>query len=262
MSIDTLIFYSLILFIGIHYLLRRVILYALHYIVFVLYCIVYQSQWKLNFYVFILPCTNKGESESGKSVVNQDIATRTRTRAHAPRTRTRVQFCFHFVSDSDSDSDSESEIVTRDSTSSKRIVPYCAVYSDIRYILLPYMLSYILQMLNMCTTRFMTRKRFFFLLGLADSDSDSDLNVMTRTRTHRWWLGHRTRIWQPGLGHSTVDRRVKKQIRDWSKPVHISYPTPTLQLNFNVQTTCALTNLNGLLLTTVACRNGIHSRLV
>ena len=67
------------------------------------------------------------------------------------------------------------------------------------------------QMLNMWTTRFVTRTRFLFYsdsrtrtlrwwlgLGLGlwgdDSDSDLDSEVMTRTRT---------RIWQPGLGHST-----------------------------------------------------------
>ena len=59
----------------------------------------------------------------------------TRTRVHFTRTRTRVQF-FHF----DSDSDSDSEIVTRDSGPSharvEAVAAGCAVYSDIRYILL------------------------------------------------------------------------------------------------------------------------------
>ena len=64
-------------------------------------------------------------------------------------------------------------------------VPYCAVYSDIRYIF------HVLedkQMLNMWTTRFVTRTRIFLGLGLGlglrgdDSDSDSDLTTWTRTQ--------------------------------------------------------------------------------
>ena len=129
-------------------------------------------------------------------------------------TRTRVHF-FHF--DSDSDSDSDSEIVTRDSgPSHARVqavaaVPCCAVYSDIRYILL---FVFMFWKINKC-----------WICGLLDSwlglefffNSDS----RTRTRTLRWWLGlglglwgddsdsdsevmTRTRIWQPGLGHSTA----------------------------------------------------------
>ena len=43
-------------------------------------------------------------------------------------------------------------------------------------------------MLNMWTTRFVTRTRFFFGLGLADSDSDSgDSDLTTWTRTQHWY---------------------------------------------------------------------------
>ena len=103
------------------------------------------------------------------------------TRVHFTRTRTLVQFFFLTLTLTRTRT-IDSEIVTRDSgPSHARVqavaaVPCCAVYSDIRYILL---------LLVIYWNKW---------LVLADSDSDSDFEVMTRTRT---------RIWQPGLGHST-----------------------------------------------------------
>ena len=119
---------------------------------------------------------------------------------------TSLTFLFHF------DLDSDSEIVTRDSgPSHARVqavaaVPCCAVYSDIWYILLcVFMFWKINKVLNMWTTRFVTRTRKKNLtrsrgLGLWGDDSDSDFEVMTRTRTwtQRWWLGL-------GLGFDNLD---------------------------------------------------------
>ena len=93
------------------------------------------------------------------------------------RTRTLVHFFFHF----DFDSDSDSEIVTRDSgPSHTRVqavaaVPCCAVYSDIQHFVVCFHALEDKQMLNMWTTRNVTRTRIFF-------DSDS------RTRTWTWTL--------------------------------------------------------------------------
>ena len=118
----------------------------------------------------------------------------TRTRVHFTRTRTRGQFFFfHF--------DSDSEIVTRDSGPSHAqvqavaAVPCCAVCSDIRYILLFIFMSWkIDKMLNMRTTRFVTRTLIFVLtrtlrwwlgLGLGLWGDDSDLTTWTRTQ-HCW----------------------------------------------------------------------------
>ena len=158
-------------------------------------------------------CTNhaKTHREVYQCCVTR-VGTRTRVRTQVHFTRTRVQFFFHF------DSDSDSEIVTRDSSPSHArvqavaAVPCCAVYSDIWYILLfVFMFWKMKKVLNMWTTRFVTRTRISFLtrtrtlrwwlglgLGLWGDDSDR-----TRTRTQRWWLGLGLGLWQPGLGHST-----------------------------------------------------------
>ena len=94
---------------------------------------------------------------------------------------------FHFDSDSDSDSCSSGPSHAR--VQAVAAVPCCAVYSDIRYILL---FVFMFWKINKCWICGLLDS----WLGLADSDSDSDSDVMTRTR-----------IWQPGLGHSTVRER-------------------------------------------------------
>ena len=87
-------------------------------------------------------------------------------------------------------------------SNSGRAVLRCLLWHSIHFVVCFHVLED-KQMLNMWTTRFVTRTRFFFYtrtrglglgLGGDDSDSDSDSEEMTRTRT---------RIWQPGLGHST-----------------------------------------------------------
>ena len=139
----------------------------------------------------------KGKVYSLNNCVNQCCATRvgTRTRVltqvHFTRTRSRVQFFSLWLGLGLKNWDSGPSHAQVQAVAA---VPCCAVYSDIRYILL---------FVYMWTTRFVTRTRNSFLtrtrtlrwwlgLGLWGDDSDSDSEVMT-------W----TRIWQPGLGHST-----------------------------------------------------------
>ena len=129
------------------------------------------------------------------------------TRVHVTRTRTRVQ-CFSLwlglgLRNRDSDpSHARVQAVAA--------VLCCAVYSDIRYILL---FVFMFWKINKC-----------WICGLLDSwvtnrDSDSIFFFDSDSPTRRWWLGlrlwgddsdsemmTRTRIWQPGLGHSTAIR--------------------------------------------------------
>ena len=97
-------------------------------------------------------------------------------------------------------------------SSSGRAVLRCLLWHSIHFVVCFHVLGDNF-FLNMWTTSFMTRTRNLFLtrtlrwccccclgllatsqigLGLWGDDSDSDSEVMTRTR-----------IWQPGLGHST-----------------------------------------------------------
>ena len=134
---------------------------------------------------------------------DSSIGTRTRvwTQVHFIRTRNRVQFSSLWLR-------LGLGLRNRDSgPSHARVqavvaVPCCAVYSDIRYILLFVFMFWKINkiMLNMWIIRFVTRTRIFFWcgLGLWGDDSDSDFEVMTRTRTQRWWLGL-------GLGFDNLD---------------------------------------------------------
>ena len=79
----------------------------------------------------------------------------------------------------------------------------CAVYSDIRYILLFVFMFWKINKCWICglLDSWLGLENFFWLgLGLWGENSDSDFEVMTRTR-----------IWQPGLGHSTVKQRAHCQ---------------------------------------------------
>ena len=126
---------------------------------------------------------------------------------------------FHF------DSDSDSEIVTRDSgPSHARVqavaaVPCCAVYSDIRRIhfVVCFHVLEDKQMLNMWTTRFVTRTRIFFFtwtrgLGLGPGLWGDD-RTRTRTRTLRWWL-------RLGLRLSGDDSDSDSDLTTWTRTQH------------------------------------------
>ena len=114
----------------------------------------------------------------------------------------RVQFFFHF------DSDLDSEIVTHDSGSSHARVQAvtavpccnCLLWHSMHFVVCFHVLED-KQMLNMWTTRFVTRTRNVFYtrtlrwwlgLGLGlrgdDSDSDSDLTTWTRTQHCSLWF--------------------------------------------------------------------------
>ena len=126
----------------------------------------------------------------------------TRTQVHFTRTRTRVQFCSLWLR-------LGLGLRTCDSRPSHArvqavaAVPCCAVYSDIRYILLFVFMFWKINKCWICGLLYIrdldSRTRTLTLrwrlgLGLWGDDSDSDSEVMTQTWT---WT------WQPGLGHST-----------------------------------------------------------
>ena len=124
----------------------------------------------------------------------QCCVTRIGTRVHFTRTRTRVHFFSLWLGLGLRNRDSGPSHARVQAVAA---VPCCAVYSDIRYILLFVFMFWKINkiMLNMWTTRFVTRTQIFFLtrtrgLGLWGDDSDSDFEVMTRTQiwTQRWWL--------------------------------------------------------------------------
>ena len=114
-------------------------------------------------------------------------------------------------------------------------VPCCAVYSDIRYILL---FVFMFWKINKCWICGLLDSwlglEIIFWLGLGlrlwGDDSDSDFEVMTRTRT---W----TRIWQPGLGHSTGGIQTTDPIiKCWErKLIHHSAPTEILYLTCRME---------------------------
>ena len=118
-----------------------------------------------------------------------------------PQTRYRSKPAV--LCDSSRDSDSDSEIVTRDSGSSHARVqasPSCLLWHSIHFVVCFHVLED-KQMLNMWTTRFVTRTLNSFLTRTRTrrwgDDSDLDSEVMTRTRTQRW-LGL-------GLGFDNLD---------------------------------------------------------
>ena len=117
----------------------------------------------------------------------------TRTRVHFTWTRTRVQFFSLWLGLGLRNRDSGPSHARVQAVAA---VPCCAVYSDIRYILLFVFMFWKINKCWICgLLDLWLGLEFFFWLGLwgDDSDSDSDFEVMTRTR-----------IWQPGLGHSTA----------------------------------------------------------
>ena len=123
--------------------------------------------------------------------IHQCCVTRvgTRTRVLFTRTRTRVQFFSLWLGLRNRDSWLWPE--SRSSPSSSgRAVLRCLLWHSVHFVVCFHVLED-KQMLNMWTTRFVTRTQKMFWLGLwgDDSHSDSDFQVMTRTRTQRWWLG-------------------------------------------------------------------------
>ena len=93
---------------------------------------------------------------------------------------------------------------------SGRAVLRCLLWHSIHFVVCFHVLED-KQMLNMWTTRFVTRTRIFFLLGLADSDSDSEVIARTRTRILRWWLG---------LGLRGDDSDSDSDLTTWTRTQH------------------------------------------
>ena len=121
--------------------------------------------------------------------------TRVRTRVHFTWTRIRVQFFSLWLGLGLGLRNRDSWLGPKSRpspSSSGRAVLRC--YSDIRYILLFVFMFWKINKCGMWTTRFVTRTRIFFWLGLADLDSDSDFEVMTRTRTRIWHLDSDTAL--------------------------------------------------------------------
>ena len=108
----------------------------------------------------------------------------TRTRVHFTRTRTRVQFFFTLTRTRTQISWLGPESRPSPSSSGHAVLR-CLLWHSIHFVVCFHVLED-KQMLNMWTTRFVTRTRNSFLTR--DSDLDSDFEVMTRTRTQRWWL--------------------------------------------------------------------------